>query len=79
MDMRQVPRSALDVWLRAVRLPLDLASKAVPNGDVGPRNAVTLWIDRADATVRDAVGQAFGDDQLREEARRRLAMRGEET
>lgn len=71
MNVRQVPRSALDLWLRAVRAPVDVASQVIPNGDTGPRNAVTLFIDRADAAVRDAAGKVLGDEELRDDARRR--------
>lgn len=71
MDVRQVPRSALDLWLRAVRAPVDVVSRVIPDGDTGPRNAVTLFVDRADAALRATAGKVFGDDALREDAMRR--------
>jgi hypothetical protein len=77
MDVRRPPRAVFNLWLSAVRLPIDLASKVLPNGDRGPRNAATLFIDRADATIRNAAGRAFGDDVLQEEALRRRAATDE--
>lgn len=71
MNVRQVPRSGVDLWLRAVRGPVDLAARVIPNGDTGPRNAVMLFVDRADAIVRGVAGKLFGDEELCEDARRR--------
>jgi len=77
MDVRRPPRAVFDLWLRAVRLPIDLVSKVLPNGDRGPRNTATLFVDRADATIRNAAGRAFGDEVLQEEALRRRAATDE--
>lgn len=74
MEVRNVGRTAIDRWLKVARLPFDTAAHLLPN-DRGPRKAAVLMIDRADASVRAAVGDFFHDDQLREDAsRRRIAV-----
>jgi hypothetical protein len=73
MQVRDVRRTAIDRWLKAARLPFDAATHLLPNGR-GPRNTAGLVIDRADATIRAAVGGLLRDDDLRDDAaRRRLA------
>lgn len=79
MDVRNVGRATLDGWLRMARLPIDAASRLLPNGDRGPRTPALLAIDRVDATIRDTIGSLLGDEQLREDARRRRAAADERT
>src|SRR5436190_5136877 len=76
MEARTVRRVAIDRWLRVVRLPFDTFAHLLP-ADRGPRNAAMLAIDRADATVRAAVGGIFHDDDLRDDAFRRRAAADE--
>lgn len=76
METRTVRRVAIDRWLRVVRLPFDTVAHLLP-ADRGPRNAAMLAIDRADATVRAAVGGIFHDDDLRDDAYRRRAAADE--
>jgi hypothetical protein len=76
IEVRNVQRAAIDRWLRVARLPFDTVAQLLP-GDRGPRNAAMLVIDRADASVRAAVGVLLHDDDLREDAFRRRAAADE--
>jgi hypothetical protein len=76
MEVSSVRRAAIDRWLRVARLPFDSVASLLPS-DGGPRNAAMLVIDRADATVRAAVGGLFHDDDLRADALRRRAAADE--
>src|SRR5258706_4004552 len=76
MEVRDVRRAAIDRWLRVARLPFDTVARLLP-ADGGPRSAATLVIDRADATVRAAVGGILHDDDLRADAFRRRAAADE--
>jgi hypothetical protein len=76
MEVRDVRRAAIDRWLRVARLPFDTVAHFLP-ADHGPRNAAMLAIDRADATVRAAVGGILHDDDLRDDAFRRRAAADE--
>jgi colicin import membrane protein len=76
MEVRNVRRAAIDRWLRVARLPFDTFAHLLPS-DPGPRNTAMLAIDRADATVRAAVGGILHDDDLRSDAFRRRAAADE--
>ena len=76
MEVRNVRRAAIDRWLRVARLPFDTVAHLLPS-DPGPRNTAMLVIDRADATVRAAVGGILHDDDLRSDAFRRRAAADE--
>lgn len=74
MDIRTLPRKALDRYLHTVRTPLDTAVRLLPERDgrlSTVRSTVELTLDRADAAVRDVAGVVWRDDQLRDDARRR--------
>jgi hypothetical protein len=71
MDVRNLERTVIDQWLRVVRFPIDAGSHLVRNGDDGPRNALLLAVDRADATIRDTLGRLLNDEELQNDARRR--------
>src|SRR4051812_21688118 len=71
MDVRNLERTVIDQWLRAVRFPIDAGAHLVPNGDKGPRSGLLLAIDRADATIRETLGRLINDEELRDDARRR--------
>ena len=62
MSLRTVPRTAVDIYLRAARVPLNLVARGE-----GSR----LLVDRADATARLLAGRVLRDEQLIEDARRR--------
>jgi colicin import membrane protein len=76
IEVSTVRRAAIDRWLRVARLPFDTVAHLLP-GDRGPRNAAMLVIDRADASVRAAVGEFLHDDDLRADAFRRRAAADE--
>jgi hypothetical protein len=76
IEVRNVRRAAIDRWLRVARLPFDTVAQLLPS-DRGPRNAAMLVIDRADASVRAAVGELLHDDDLRADAFRRRAAADE--
>lgn len=75
MDIKTMQRTALDRYLRTVRIPLDKAVDLFDrDGERTGADVVRLTLDRADATLRDVAGRIWGDDELRAEAtRRRLA------
>ncbi len=68
--VRNVGRSTIDRWLRVGRLPFVAATRLIPGGE-GRRSAARLFVDRADATVRAAVGGFLNDVELRQDATRR--------
>lgn len=73
MVVRDISRMAVDTWFRLGRLPIDAAARLLPDGDGGPRPAASLFIDKADAAAREALGGLLGDTELQEDARRRRA------
>lgn len=66
-----IPGTALNSYLRLVRVPLDAALGALPGGDRGPVAGAKLALDRADATVRAVAGSLLSDRDLQDDARRR--------
>jgi hypothetical protein len=77
MNLRLIPRTALDGYLRLVRLPLDGTIAFLPGNGSGPRASAALAVDRADATARAIAGVLLGDSDLREDAARRRAAADE--
>ena len=67
----------VDGWLRVARLPFDVMAHLIPNGERGPRQGVTLAVDRADATIRAFAGAALGNDGLLLDANQRRAAADE--
>ncbi|MFP5255639.1 MAG: hypothetical protein ACLGI8_07285 [Acidimicrobiia bacterium] len=64
MDLAQLRRNALSLWLRGARLPLTAVERFA-----APREAPASWppaiaFEKLEATVKDAVGRATGDDVL---------------
>jgi len=76
MQVKTVRRAAIDRWLRMARLPFDTVAHLLPENP-GPRDAASLVIDRADATVRAAVGGLLNDEELRDDGLRRRAAADE--
>jgi hypothetical protein len=77
MNVRDIPTTAVDGYLKLVRLPLDGAIRLLPGNGTGPRPAAKLALDRADAGVRAVIAGILGDGALREDARRRRAAADE--
>src|SRR5436190_246196 len=71
MNLRAIPRFAVDRYLKAARWPVDTTVALL-----GRNGATTSAIDRIDATFRAAAATALGDRELREDARRRRAREG---
>jgi hypothetical protein len=71
MNVRVIPRTALNGYLRLVRTPVDTAIGLLPGNGDGPRPAAQLAVDRADATVRTVAGTLLRDPVLREDGQRR--------
>src|SRR3954447_8713985 len=77
MNLRVIPRTALDGYLKLVRLPLDTAVSLLPGNGTGAGAAAALALDRADAMVRGVAGMALGDPVLSDDAARRSAAADE--
>ena len=78
MNLRSTPRSALDSYLKLLRLPADAVVKALASrGRDGETTPAELAVDRADAAVRDVLGRVFNDTELQADARRRRAAADE--
>jgi colicin import membrane protein len=78
MNVQTVPRTALDSYLKLLRVPTDLVLKALsPRNRNGETTPAELVVDRAEAAVRDAVGRVFNDAELQADARRRRAAADE--
>ena len=71
MNVRAVPRTAVQSYLKLVRLPLDGAISFLPGNGTGARPAARLALDRADATLRAVIATILGDPVIREEAQPR--------
>jgi len=77
MTGRDLQNKFVDGWLRVARLPFDVMAHLIPNGERGPRQGVTLAVDRADATIRAFAGAALGNDGLLLDANQRRAAADE--
>ena len=75
MTLRTIPRVAIGGGLGLVRLPFDAALRFA--GERGPAPVMRLMVDRADGTARGAFASLLGDDQLQDEASRKLAAADE--
>ena len=73
MNVRSIPRTALENSLRLVRLPLDTAIGWLPGNGTGAQPTARLALDRTDATLRAFAGTILGDSVLREDAQQRRA------
>ena len=71
MNPKAVPRTMIDGYLRAIRVPVDGAVRLLLPGDRPTRGKFELAIDRTDATVRALSGVVLRDEILVESAKRR--------
>ena len=79
MNVRVMPRAALNGYLKLVRVPFDTAIGLLPGNNEGVKPSAQLAVDRADATVRSVAGTLMGDRVLRDDGeRRRQATRERE-
>jgi hypothetical protein len=72
MGISTIRRTALNQWLRVVRMPVDSGVRMFGRDQDWAR-AVGVAVDRADAGVREIAGCLFRDEQLQEDARARRA------
>ena len=70
MTLRTIPRTALDAYLKALKLPVTTVIRQVTKSN-GTPSAAELAVDRVDATIRDVAGLTLGDEDLRKDAGRR--------
>ncbi|MEA2351752.1 MAG: hypothetical protein QOJ14_166, partial [Thermoleophilaceae bacterium] len=56
MNLRVIPRTALEGYIRLVRLPLDTAIALLPGNGTGPGVSASLAADRAEAAARAIAG-----------------------
>jgi hypothetical protein len=73
MNARAIPRSAVQTYLKLVRLPLDRAISLLPGNGTGAKPAARLALDRFDATLRAALASMLSDPVLHEDAEQRRA------
>jgi hypothetical protein len=79
MSVQTMSRTAVDRYLKLLRLPADAIAGVLRPRDsrVGETTAVELTLDRVEAAVREAVGRVLHDTQLQDDARRRRAAADE--
>jgi hypothetical protein len=73
MNLRAIPRTAVDGYLTLVRMPLDAAIRRLPGNGNGSASAAGVALDRADATLRTVAGRLLGDSVLLGDAQQRHA------
>src|SRR5690242_16314059 len=71
MNVRTLPRTAVEGYLRLVRVPLDGAISLLPGNGTGTKPAAELALDRLDARLRSVIGTLLSDPALRQDAERR--------
>jgi len=79
MSLQTIPRTAVDGYLKLLRLPADAVARALrpTNAHDGETTGVELALDRAEATLRDVAGSVLRDPELRDDAWRRRAAANE--
>ncbi|MGN6169099.1 MAG: hypothetical protein ACTHQQ_13155, partial [Solirubrobacteraceae bacterium] len=71
MNVRLIPRTAVQGYLKLVRTPLDTAIGLLPGNGTGRKPGAQLAVDRADASVRSMAGTLLRDPVLRADGERR--------
>jgi hypothetical protein len=80
VNIRVIPRTAIDGYLRLVRFPLDGATRLLPGNGTGAKPAAELALDRLDARLRALIATILADPVLRDDAeQRRSAAEARET
>jgi hypothetical protein len=69
MNVRTIPRVAVDRWLRVLRVPVDTTVGVLNRS--GNAETATLVVDQADAAVRRFAGRVLRDEELQQDAHRR--------
>jgi hypothetical protein len=71
LNVRTIPGTAVDGYLRLVRVPLDGAISLLPGNGTGAKPTAEIALDRLDATLRGAIANLLSDTALRDDAERR--------
>jgi hypothetical protein len=73
MIVQRAGRMAVEGWMKAARMPLNLATRVLPDRPQGSwaRANAELTIDRAEGAVREKVGELLRDSELSADGRRR--------
>ena len=69
MNVKTIPRTAVDRSLQILRVPLDTTIGVLGRGDKG--ESVGVMVDQADAAVRQFAGRLLRDDEFQRDARLR--------
>ncbi|MFL5861916.1 MAG: hypothetical protein ACJ780_14235 [Solirubrobacteraceae bacterium] len=69
--LRDIPRTAVDTWLKLVRVPVDLGVDRLPGNGTGAKPTAKLAVDRADLMIRGVIARILRDPVLYEDAVRR--------
>jgi hypothetical protein len=77
MNLRAIPRNAVNGYLTLVLRPIERAVALLPGDGTGARPVAELALDRLDARLRAIAGLALRDDELQSEAARRHSAAGE--
>lgn len=64
MELHELRRGALDLWLKGARLPLTAAETVVKRGEDTSSWPPSVAFEKLEATVKDLVGRAVRDEQL---------------
>ena len=77
MNARSIPRTAINSYLKLVRLPLDGAIGLLPGNGTGAGPTARLALDKAEARIRAALASILNDAAMQEDAQRRRAAADE--
>ncbi len=69
MDVRELGRSALDVWLKGARLPLTMVERVAKRDEDTSSWPPSIAFEKLEATVKGVVGRVVRDEQLSGQAR----------
>lgn len=72
MNTRKLPSTAVDSYLKLIRMPLAGAISLLPGNGTGAQPTALLALDRVDAAVRVIAARLLGDPVLLEDAQQRL-------
>jgi hypothetical protein len=76
-QLHEIPRTAVRVWLRAARLPLQAVEAMTRRGDHDAEWPPTLAFESFEAQVKQVAGAVLRDDDLLEEGRLTQAKVGQ--
>ena len=77
MKIEEFPRTAVDQWLRLVRLPLTAVEGVARRGKDNAEWPPAVAFERVESTVRQLVGSLVGDEELVQKAQLQRAKADE--